>query len=160
MSPLKVNEYQQPDLAENRIDFYYRKKNKEVHDILSFLKKHSQRLLGKAENSEMIFSLDEVFYFESVDKKTFACLEKKILQMDARLQDLEDAYFESGFVRVNKSTVLNVFRIHTIKPELNMRVIAVLDNGERIQINRSYKRKFNLFLNTMTKGGRSSEDHQ
>ncbi len=88
MSPLKVNEYQQPDLAENRIDFYYRKKNKEVHDILSFLKKHSQRLLGKAENSEMIFSLDEVFYFESVDKKTFACLEKKVLQMDARLQDL------------------------------------------------------------------------
>lgn len=77
VSPLKVNEYQQPDLAENRIDFYYRKKNKEVHDILSFLKKHSQRLLGKAENSEMIFSLDEVFYFESVDKKTFACLEKK-----------------------------------------------------------------------------------
>ncbi len=157
---MKVNEYQQPDLAENRIDFYYRKKNKEVHDILSFLKKHSQRLLGKAENSEMIFSLDEVFYFESVDKKTFACLEKKVLQMDTRLQDLEDAYFESGFVRVNKSTVLNVFRIHTIKPELNMRVIAVLDNGERIQINRSYKRKFNLFLNTMTKGGRSSEDHQ
>ena len=36
----------------------------------------------------MIFSLDEVFYFESVDKKTFACLEKKVLQMDARLQDL------------------------------------------------------------------------
>ena len=35
---MKVNEYQQPDLAENRIDFYYRKKNKEVHDILSFLK--------------------------------------------------------------------------------------------------------------------------
>lgn len=65
--------------------------------------------------------------------------------MDARLQDLEDAYFESGFVRVNKSTVLNVFRIHTIKPELNMRVIAVLDNGERIQINRSYKRNSIFF---------------
>lgn len=150
---LKVNEYPQPGLTENRIDFYYRTKNKEVCEILNYLKKHRQRLVGKTDDSQIIFSLDDVFYFESVDKKIFACLEHKVLQIDARLQDLEEAYFESGFIRVNKSTILNAYKIRSLKPELNMRVMAVLDNGEKIQINRSYKRKFNLFLNTMSKGG-------
>lgn len=33
---LKVNEYPQPGLTENRIDFYYRTKNKEVCEILNY----------------------------------------------------------------------------------------------------------------------------
>lgn len=79
------------------------------------------------------------------------------MQIDTRLQDLEHAYFELGFVRVNKSTVLNVYKIDSLKPELNMRVIASLDNGEKIQVNRSYKAKFNLFLKTMSAGGFQNE---
>ena len=44
---LKVNEYQQKDISEDRIDFYYRSKTKEVNEVLDFLRKHSQRLSGK-----------------------------------------------------------------------------------------------------------------
>jgi DNA-binding LytR/AlgR family response regulator len=149
---LKVNEYQQKDIFEDRIDFYYRKKTKEVTEILGFLSKHSQRLIGKVNNKEIMFSLNDVYYFESVDKKTFAYLDNNVVRIDIRLQDLENAYFELGFIRVNKSTILNVYKINSLKSEINMRVMALLDNGERIQINRSYKTKFNSFLNTMNKG--------
>ena len=157
---MKVNEYQQKDILENHIDFYYRRKTKEVTDILDFLRKHSQRLSGKANDREILFSLNDVYYFESVDKKTFACLDHEVLRLEIRLQDLENAYFELGFIRVNKSTVLNVYKIDSLKPELNMRVIALLDNGEKIQINRSYKARFNAFLNTMNQGGFQNEDNQ
>lgn len=149
---MKVNEYQQKDIFEDRIDFYYRKKTKEVTEILGFLSKHSQRLIGKVNNKEIMFSLNDVYYFESVDKKTFAYLDNNVVRIDIRLQDLENAYFELGFIRVNKSTILNVYKINSLKSEINMRVMALLDNGERIQINRSYKTKFNSFLNTMNKG--------
>lgn len=156
---MKVNEFQQNDISEDRIDFYYRNKTNEVNEILNFLRKHSQKLIGKAGEKEIIFSLNQVYYFESVDKKTFAYLDQEVVQIEVRLQDLEDAYFAFGFVRVNKSTVLNVYKINSLKPELNMRVTALLDNGERIPINRSYKAKFNLFLNTMNNGGFSNETH-
>lgn len=156
---MKVNEFQQNDISEDRIDFYYRNKTNEVNEILIFLRKHSQKLIGKAGEKEIIFSLNHVYYFESVDKKTFAYLDQEVVQIEVRLQDLEDAYFTFGFVRVNKSTVLNVYKINSLKPELNMRVTALLDNGERIPINRSYKAKFNLFLNTMNNGGFSNETH-
>ncbi len=154
---LKVNEYQQKDISEDRIDFYYRSKTKEVNEVLDFLRKHSQRLSGKVNNEKIIFSLNDVYYFESVDKRTFAYLGNEVVQIDIRLQDLEDAYFELGFIRVNKSTVLNVYKISSLKPGINMRVMALLDNGEKIQINRTYKAKFNLFLNTMDKGGFKNE---
>lgn len=149
---MKVNEFQQKDILEDRIDFYYRMKTKEVNEILDFLMKHRQRLVGKINDKEIIFSLNEVYYFESVDKKTFAYLDNEVVRIDIRLQDLENAFFELGFIRVNKSTILNVYKINSLKSEINMRVMALLDNGERIQINRSYKAKFNTFLNTMNKG--------
>lgn len=149
---MKINEYQQKDILEDRIDFYYRIKTKEVNEILDFLMKHRQRLVGKVNDKEIIFSLKDVYYFESVDKKTFAYLDNQVVRIDIRLQDLENVYFESGFIRVNKSTILNIYKINSLKSEINMRVMALLDNGERIQINRSYKAKFNSFLNTMNKG--------
>lgn len=77
--------------------------------------------------------------------------------MEARLSELEDVYSEYGFIRVNKSMVLNIYKINSLKPELNMKVIALLDNGEKVQINRSYKAKFNLFLKTMNERGLSNE---
>ena len=84
---MKVNEYQQKHILENRIDFYYRRKTKEVTDILDFLRKHSLRLSGKANDREILFSLNDVYYFESVDKKTFACLDHEVLRLEIRLQD-------------------------------------------------------------------------
>lgn len=149
---MKVNEFQQKDILEDRIDFYYRMKTKEVKEILDFLMKHRQRLVGKVNDKELIFSLNDVYYFESVDKKTFAYLDNQVVRIDIRLQDLENAFFELGFIRVNKSTILNVYKINSLKSEINMRVMALLDNGERIQINRSYKAKFNSFLDTKNKG--------
>lgn len=157
---MNVNEYQREDILEDRIDFYYRIKTKEVHDILDFLRKHSQRLIGKVDDKEMMFSLNDVYYFESVDKKTFAYLDREVVRIEIRLHDLENAYYELGFIRVNKSTILNVYKIKTLKSELNMRVMALLENGEKIQINRNYKAKFNSFLNTMKKGGFRSETDQ
>lgn len=154
---MKINEYQQKDISEDRIDFYYRVKTKEVSDILEFLRKHRQRLVGKADDKDILFSLRDVYYFESVDKKTFAYLDREVARIDLRLQDIENAYFELGFVRVNKSTVLNVYKIDSLKSEINMRVMALLDNGEKIQINRSYKGKFNTFLDTMNRGGFQNE---
>ena len=154
---MKVNEYWQKDIPEDRIDFYYRAKTKEVNEILDFFRKSSQRLSGRADGREVLFSIKDVYYFESVDKKTFAYLEHEVVRIDMRLQDLEQVFAGSGFIRVNKSAVLNVYKISSLKSEINMRVMALLDNGEQIQINRSYKARFRSFLDAMNQGGLHNE---
>lgn len=138
---MKIKEFINNDLKEDRIDYHYKKRNKEVNEVLGLLKKYNHKLIGKTENEEVVFSLNDVYYFESVDKKTFAYLKNKVLKIEDILIDVEKAYFELGFIRVNKSTVLNIYKVNTLKSELNMKVIAMLDNNEKVQINRSYKAK-------------------
>lgn len=147
---MQINEYLKRNIPENRIDFYYREKSREVNEILDYLRKHNHKLIGKSEDREIIFSIHDVFYFESVDKKTFAYLKDQVVQIDFRLMDLENAYAVAGFIRVNKATVLNIYKVETLISDFNMRVIAQLDNNEKVQINRSYKSKFNAFLKAMS----------
>lgn len=146
---MKIQEYHQPEIDEDRIDFYYRRKNKDVQELLAVLRKHSSRLSGKSEDRDVMFSLKDVYYFESVDKRTFAYLDHEVLRIEFRLQDIEEAYGSIGFVRVNKSTIVNIYKIESLKSEINMRIIAILENGEKIQINRSYKANFNKMLNSL-----------
>lgn len=126
---MKINEFINKDIVEDRIDYYYKKRNKKVNEVLGLLRKYNHKLIGRLENKEIIFSLNDVYYFESVDKKTFAYLSDKVLKIEDILIDIEKAYYELGFIRVNKSTVLNIYKVDTFKSELNMKVIAVLDNG-------------------------------
>lgn len=157
---MKINEFINNDIVEDRIDYHYKRRNKEVHEVLGLLKKYNHKLIGKIENKEVFFSLYDVYYFESVDKKTFAYLKDKVLKIEDSLIDVEKAYFEFGLIRVNKSTVLNIYKVDTIKSELNMKVIAILDNDEKVQINRSYKAKFTSFLKAMSNGGIENEIDQ
>lgn len=156
---LLIKEYPQEDLREDHIDIYYQKKTREIQEIIGLLQKHSTKLLGRVEEKEVIFSLQQVYYFESVDKKTYACLEKKVIQVDTRLQDIEAVYRSYGFIRINKSMIVNVYKIASLQPALNMRSLAVLENGERLQINRSYKQSFHAFLQRMQKEGEPYENH-
>ena len=45
--------------------------------------------------------------------------------------------------------LINIYEIKQLKPGLNMKVYASFDNGERICINRSYKKSFTEYLQRM-----------
>ena len=42
-----------------------------------------------------------------------------------------------------------IYKMRQLKPDMNMKVYASFDNGERICVNRSYKKSFNEYLNRM-----------
>lgn len=146
---MQIKSFHQSDLKEDHVDVYYRKATPRIQEILAYLRKHEDQLYGMKEDRKIAFSIHDVFYFESVDKRTFAYLQDDILRMDLRLQELEELFHDAGFIRVNKSTILNIYKIKELTSDFNMRIVAILENEEKIQINRSYKAKFNQFLKEM-----------
>lgn len=78
------------DIVEERMDYFYKKRNKKVNEVLGLLKKYNYKLIGKVEHKEVVFSLNDVYYFESVDKKTFAYLKDKVLRIEDILLDIEN----------------------------------------------------------------------
>ncbi|MDE6218874.1 MAG: LytTR family transcriptional regulator [Lachnospiraceae bacterium] len=83
-------------------------------------------------------SLEEIFYFESVDERTYVYSQTEVYACDYKLYEVEEKIGKCGFARISKSVIVNIRKIQMIKPQLNGRFEAVLDNGEHLIVNRHY----------------------
>lgn len=136
-----INKFQKDEILLNYLDIYYNICDAEVMAVLNLFNP-DKKIIGKNLDKEEIFSPLDVYYFEIVDRKCFAYLHSNQFAVDLNLQNIIDHYSKDGFVRISKSMVVNIYKITGIKADINMRVNAVLDNGEKIIVNRSYRREF------------------
>lgn len=118
-----------------------------VLDVVRF-DESDMSLCGRLEEDDVdvFVPVKSIYYFDSVDKRTYAYQAHAVYRIPHRLAELEVDLDRLGFVRINKSNIVNVYKISAIKPSANMRVHVVLDNGEQLVINRSYKKKFEKYL--------------
>ena len=120
------------------VSIRYANMTKDVQRIISLLQSVDTQIKCNDNGIERLISASEIFYVESVDKKTFLYLEKNVYRTDLRLYQLVDDLAHLGFVQVSKSCVLNIHALESIKPLMNSRMEATLKNGEKIHINRKY----------------------
>lgn len=116
----------------------YAKMNKQVERLLTLMQSADTQIKCNGENSERFIHASDILYIESVDKKTFVYLDKSVYRTNFRLYQLAGDLAPSGFVQINKSCILNINALESIKPLMNSRMEATLKNGERLYINRKY----------------------
>ena len=112
--------------------------SEEVHEIIAFVKSRQGQLTGTADERQYEIAVSDVFFIESVDNKTFIYTKNKVYETRHKLYELEEILKEKRFLRVSKSTLLNLMKVSSIKPALNSRFVAVLFSGEQIVISRKY----------------------
>lgn len=116
----------------------YAKKNKCVQKILAFIQLMDTQIKCKNGNSDLFIDVSDVFYIESVDKRTFVYLEKSVLRTEFRLYQLMEELSHVGFLQISKSCILNIHALESVKTLSNSRMEATLKNGERLCITRKY----------------------
>lgn len=116
----------------------YAKTNKRLKRLITLIQSFDTRIKCNNENTERYVNASDIFYIESVDKRTFIYLEKDVLRTDYRLYQLAEKLADLGFVQISKSCVLNINALESIKPLINSRMEATLQNGERLHITRKY----------------------
>ena len=84
--------------------------------------------------------LTQIYYIESVDKRTFVYTRDDCFECRDRLYELEEK-LGMYHVRVSKSMIVNLRKIRNVSAEPGGRMVAVLLNGERVIISRSYVRE-------------------
>ncbi len=112
--------------------------SEEVREIIAFVKSRQGQLTGIADNRQYEIAVSDVFYIESVDNKTFIYTKNKVYETRQKLYELEEILKEKRFLRVSKSTLLNLMKVSAIKPALNSRFTAELFSGEQVVITRKY----------------------
>lgn len=135
---MKIKTKQDVSCNEIEITIKYPKKNKQVNRIIDFLQSFDMQIRCDIDNTERMINSLDIYYIESVDKKTFIYLEKTVYHTDFRLYQLRDKLQEYGFVQISKSCILNINALESIKPLFNSRMEATLKNGEKVYINRNY----------------------
>ncbi len=116
----------------------YAKINNQVGQLITFIRSFDTRIKCNEENTERYVNVSDIFYIESVDKRTFIYLEKDVLRTDYRLYQLAETLADLGFVQISKSCILNINSLESIKPLINSRMEATLQNGEKLHVTRKY----------------------
>ena len=111
----------------------------EVREIIAFVKSRQGQLTGTADERQYEIAVSDIFYIEAVDNKTFLYTKDKVYETKQKLYELEKILSQKHFLRVSKSTLLNLMKVSSIKPAINSRFfIAVLFSGEQVVITRKY----------------------
>lgn len=89
-------------------------------------------------NGQSLFcNTGNIFYIESVDKRTFIYTKDGCYETKHRLYELEEI-LDVYFMRCSKSMIVNLKKIKSVKSELGGRMNATMLNDETIVISRSY----------------------
>ena len=114
----------------------------DVHRVVKLLETSTLNILGKLNGENYLLTLDQIFYFEAVDNRVFAYCEKEIYEVNYKLQELTELLSQTYFIQTARTIVLNIKQIKKVTTLVNGRILAVLNNGEKMIITRVYAQKF------------------
>ena len=145
---MKLTIEQSPKITEAEVNIRCARIDEEVQWIIDGINRDTQTLPVRLNGVLKVIRIKNIFYFESVDEKSFVYCEDEVYSTDLRLYEIEELVKDSDFVRVSKSSILNIDVVESVKALLNGKLEALLQNGEKLIINRHYvpdfKKKFGL----------------
>lgn len=133
---ISIEEIERTQEEEIRIRCY--EMNEEIVNLIRDIKRNTGILIGMDGEEIYKISLKDVYYFESVDNKTFIYIKDREFETKKKLYELEEECTGSYFFRASKSTIINASKIKCIRPVLSGRFEALLNNGERVMVSRQF----------------------
>ncbi|WMJ89123.1 LytTR family DNA-binding domain-containing protein [Anaerocolumna sp. MB42-C2] len=127
-----------PTHQQERILIECYKVTEEVAEMIQFIKSRQESIEGYDESGIHVISLSDIYYVESVDNRVYLYLKDCVYEIKMYLYKFEELYGDKEFFRCSKNTIINLMKIHVLKPALNSRFSAVLTNGESVIISRKY----------------------
>ncbi|MGZ7441942.1 LytTR family DNA-binding domain-containing protein [Paenibacillus sp. TH7-28] len=114
----------------------------DLEKLIAQIRLYGFAITGKKDGASYPLRPEDIYYFESIDDKTFAYYEKDVYECSLRLYELEQQFAQADFARISKSCILNIMKLSSVRALINGRFEARLDNGEKLFINRHYVQGF------------------
>lgn len=112
--------------------------NENVLTILHKIKESQDSIIGIVNDEIHRLTLEQVYYFEVVDNKSFLYGKQQVYSSKLKLYEFEEICSGSRFFRATKSTIVNSSKIVFIRPSISGRFEATLQNGEKVLVSRQY----------------------
>ena len=139
---MRLIKTKEENIAENYLELHYDKMDEETSAVLERLRGTLRYIEGICDDKKVTVAIADIYYIETVDRKTFAYTKDSCIEIKEALKVFSDDYSDAGFARVSKSSIVNIYKIKKLQGDINMRVIIFLKNDEKLVMNRSYKKEF------------------
>lgn len=123
---------EQISAGEDEVIIRYREMTAQIEQLVDLVSQDQAKMLGITENGQSYVRVDDIFYVESVDSRTFAYTDKGVYQVTASLGQLAEQYKKRGFFRCAKAMVVNIYKIQFFKSQAYGRIEATLANDEKL----------------------------
>jgi two-component system, LytTR family, response regulator len=123
--------------------------NRQIVSLLESLRsgrKHLDRIVIRTAGRVVFLPTDEIDWIEAAGNyvKIYAGKDHHILR--ETLKNLEQRLDPNDFVRVHRSTIVNVRRIRELQPLFHGDYVAILNDGTRITCSRSFSPRLDALL--------------
>lgn len=109
-----------------------------ILNLIAALKNDSGQITGYLDDKIVKMEPHDIFYFESVDNKVFAYTKSDVFEVHKKLYEIIEEFEGSDFLRVSKSSIVNLSKVAYFRPIFNGRFEAKLKNDEKIIVSRQY----------------------
>ena len=101
---------------------------------------------GNSKGKVFQLHISDIYYVESVERKTFLYTKDEVYMTEKKLYELEEVFSEAGVIRISKSCLVNVDMLYSIRPLVNSQLEATLLNGEKLIVTRTYLKSIKNIL--------------
>ena len=120
-----------------------------ISELLADLKtgaKHPERLAIKSGGKVLFLKIDEIDWIEAADNYVELHIGNESHLHRETMAALEGKLPADKFMRISRSTIVNIERIKELQPMFHGEYAVILRNGTRLTLSRSHREKLNQLL--------------
>ncbi len=135
---MKISIHTDDRVGDTEIDITCRQLTPEIERVLATLRILNEQLMVSKGEEIVILDVSAILYIESVDRKTFVYTKDTVYESKLKLYEIEARLCESGFIRANKSCLIQIRQIKSLRSDLDRRIRVTFESGEQILVSRQY----------------------
>lgn len=105
-----------------------------------------RQIMVNRDGEVLPLDLEKVLYMESVDGRCFVYTQEEVYESGCRLYELEQQLGPYLFARANKSGIVNLKKVQSIRAYVNRRLLLTMENGEQLIASRQYAENIKRLL--------------
>ncbi|MBD5454520.1 MAG: LytTR family transcriptional regulator [Lachnospiraceae bacterium] len=142
---MKVEIQISPDIEEPYAVIYSNQMTEEVQRVYDKIQSYSN-VITAIDNEQIIILQPSEIYMLRIENEQLViyCQQKKYIS-NKRLYEMENL-LGSKFMRISKSTIINLKKLSSVEPSFNGTMLVVLKNGDKDYISRKYLPAFKKYL--------------
>lgn len=120
------------------ITIEYPRLDRKTQTLIQKIRTLNYKVSGDNQGILFQIPISEIYYVESVERKTFFYTKDECYMADKKLYELEELLTGTGIIRISKSCLMNVDMLHRVKRLANSQLEATLISGEKLIVARTY----------------------